>query len=102
MADHSVEGTLHKHPKANPDDPNHVSAPMPGKVSTVAVKKGELVKAGQRLLSIEAMKMETAVYAPRDAMVAEVLVKAGSIIEARDLLVTLQGEDQGSATVFRK
>jgi len=33
-------GNLHKAPKADPDDPDHVAAPMPGKVSTVAVKKG--------------------------------------------------------------
>ena len=70
VADRSVEGKLHKHPKADPDDPNHVGAPMPGKVSNVAVKKGQAVKAGERLLSIEAMKMETAVYSPREAKVA--------------------------------
>jgi pyruvate carboxylase len=63
---------------------------MPGKVSTVAVKKGEPVKAGARLLSIEAMKMETAVYSPRDATVADVLVKPGSTISAADLLVVLE------------
>ena len=63
---------------------------MPGKVSTVAVKKGQSVKAGQRLLSIEAMKMETAVYSPRDAGIADVLVKPGSTIQARDLLVVLE------------
>ena len=51
---------------------------------------GEPVKNGQRLLSIEAMKMETAVYAPRDASVADVLVKPGSTIQARDLLVVLE------------
>jgi pyruvate carboxylase len=90
VADRSLESAAHKHPKADLDDPNHVPAPMPGKVSTVAVKKGEAVKEGDRLLSIEAMKMETAVYAPRDATVADVLVKPGSIITARDLLVVLE------------
>src|SRR5207244_4040508 len=67
IADRAVEATLHKHPKAEADNPHHIPAPMPGKVSAIAVKKGEPVKAGQRLLSIEAMKMETAVYCPRDA-----------------------------------
>jgi pyruvate carboxylase len=90
VPDHSVEGRLHTHPKADPDDANHVASPMPGKVSTVAVKKGQEVKAGERLLSIEAMKMETAVYAPRDAKIADVLVKAGSVVGARDLLVVLE------------
>jgi pyruvate carboxylase len=91
VADRSLEATLHKHPKADPDDPDHVAAPMPGKVSNVAAKKGQDVKAGERLLSIEAMKMETAVYCPRDAKVKDVLVKAGSIVSAGDLLVELEG-----------
>ncbi len=93
--DRSAEGTLHKHPKADPEDPNHVGAPMPGKVSNVAVKKGQAVKAGERLLSIEAMKMETAVYCPRDARVADVPVGAGSTVTAGDLLVVLEGSDPG-------
>lgn len=55
---------------------------MPGKISLVAVRVGQAVKAGERLLSIEAMKMETAVYSPRDAVVAELRVEAGTVIEA--------------------
>jgi len=91
VPDRSLEATLHKAPKADPDDPNHVPAPMPGKVSTVAAVKGQAVKAGERLLSIEAMKMETAVYCPRDAKVKDVLVKPGAVVSARDLLVVLEG-----------
>jgi pyruvate carboxylase len=91
VPDRSLEATLHKAPKADPDDPNHVPAPMPGKVSTVVAVKGQAVKAGERLLSIEAMKMETAVYCPRDAKVKDVLVKPGSVVSARDLLVVLEG-----------
>ncbi len=91
VSDRAVEGNLHKHPKSDPEDPNHIPAPMPGKISNVAVKKGQDVKEGERLLSIEAMKMETAVYSPRPAKVADVLVKAGSIVTAQDLLVVLEG-----------
>ena len=90
LADRSLEAAAHRHPKADADDPNHVAAPMPGKISNVVVKKGQPVKTGERLLSIEAMKMETAVYSPRDARVADVLVKPGSTIAARDLLVVLE------------
>ena len=100
VPDKSLEATLHKHPKADPEDPDHVAAPMPGKVSSVGVKKGQSVKAGERLLSIEAMKMETAVYCPREAKVGDVLVKAGSIVSAGDLLVVLEGEEPGQ--VYRK
>ncbi len=60
---------------------------MPGVVSTLAVSAGQAVKAGDVLLSIEAMKMETALHAERDGKIAEVLVTAGDQIDAKDLLV---------------
>jgi pyruvate carboxylase len=63
---------------------------MPGKVSSVAVRVRQQVKEGDRLLSIEAMKMETAVYSPRDATVAAAHVEAGTVVEAKDLLLVLQ------------
>ena len=58
-------------------------------VTTVSVKAGQAVKAGDVLLSIEAMKMETVVTAPRDGEVAEILVAPGAQIDAKDLLVAL-------------
>jgi pyruvate carboxylase len=91
VPDRSLEATLHRHPKADADDPDQVPAPMPGKVTNIAVAKGQAVKSGERLLSIEAMKMETAVYCPRDAKVKDVAVKPGSAVSAGDLLVTLEG-----------
>ncbi|HEX4793769.1 MAG TPA: pyruvate carboxylase [Humisphaera sp.] len=91
VSDRQLEGNLHKQPKADPDDPDQIAAPMPGKISNIAVKKGQAVKASERLLSIEAMKMETAVYSPRDATVAEVSVKQGQTVAARDLLIKLEG-----------
>jgi pyruvate carboxylase len=73
--------------KAEPGNEAHVGAPMPGVVSALAVAAGQGVKAGDVLLSIEAMKMETALHAERDGEIAEVLVKAGDQIDAKDLLV---------------
>ena len=73
--------------KGEEGNETHVAAPMPGVVSTVAVKAGQEVKAGDVLLSIEAMKMETALHAERDGKIAEVLVSAGTPIDAKDLLV---------------
>ncbi|MFD1199734.1 pyruvate carboxylase [Brucella gallinifaecis] len=73
--------------KAELGNDRQVGAPMPGVVSTVAVSQGQNVKAGDVLLSIEAMKMETALRAERDGSVAEVLVRPGEQIDAKDLLV---------------
>ncbi|RVB93706.1 pyruvate carboxylase, partial [Mesorhizobium sp. M7A.F.Ca.AU.002.04.1.1] len=73
--------------KAEPGNEAHVGAPMPGVVSALSVAAGQAVKAGDVLLSIEAMKMETALHAERDGTVAEVLVKAGDQIDAKDLLI---------------
>ena len=73
--------------KAEPGNAAHVGAPMPGVVSTVVAAAGQTVKVGDVLLSIEAMKMETALHAERDGEIAEVLVKAGDQIDAKDLLI---------------
>ena len=77
------------HAKAADGNPNHIAAPMPGTVATVAVKPGQKVKRGSPLLSIEAMKMETAVTAERDGTVAKVLVVPGDRVEPKDLLIEL-------------
>ena len=73
--------------KAEPGNETHVGAPMPGVISAVAIQAGQDVKAGDILVSIEAMKMETALHAERDGKIAEVLVRGGDQIDAKDLLV---------------
>ena len=67
------------------------AAPMPGLVVRVAVAPGEQVAAGQKLLTLEAMKMETTLYAERAGTVAEVLVRPGTQVEAGDLLLRYEG-----------
>ena len=54
-------------------------------------RPGEEVTAGQKLFTLEAMKMETTIYADRAGRVAEVLVKAGTQVEAGDLLLRYEG-----------
>ena len=76
--------------KADPGNAAHVGAPMPGVISTVAVARGQAVSSGDVLVSIEAMKMETALHAERDGTIAEVLVKAGDQIDAKDLMVVYE------------
>ncbi|WP_332303704.1 pyruvate carboxylase [Rhizobium sp. GR12] len=73
--------------KAELGNGTHIGAPMPGVISRVFINQGQEVKAGDVLLSIEAMKMETALHAERDGKVAEVLVKPGDQIDAKDLLI---------------
>jgi pyruvate carboxylase len=67
----------------------HVGAPMPGTISTVAAVVGRKVARGDVLMTLEAMKMETAVRAESDGEVAELLVRAGQQVDAKDLLVVL-------------
>ena len=73
--------------KAEPGNGAHVGAPMPGVISRVFASSGQAVSAGDVLVSIEAMKMETAIHAEKDGTIAEILVKGGDQIDAKDLLV---------------
>ncbi|MBU2358911.1 MAG: pyruvate carboxylase, partial [Alphaproteobacteria bacterium] len=79
-----------KNRKAEPGNPAQIGAPMPGVVATVAAQAGAKVKAGDLLLTIEAMKMETGIHAERDAVIKAVLVSAGSQIDAKDLLIEFE------------
>lgn len=72
---------------ADPGNPQHVGAPMPGAIVTVPVAVGQHVRVGATLLSLEAMKMETHMTAERDGVIERVLVKPGDRVQAKDLLV---------------
>jgi 3-methylcrotonyl-CoA carboxylase alpha subunit len=69
-----------------------IEAAMPGKVTAVEVSQGEKVAKGQRLLTLEAMKMEHAVTAPFDGTVAELTAKAGAQVTEGQLLVKVEAE----------
>lgn len=77
-------------PKAQDGNPAHVGAPMPGSIASVAVSAGQKVRAGDLLVTIEAMKMETGLHADREATVKALHVHPGSQIEAKDLLIELE------------
>ncbi|TAG15513.1 MAG: biotin/lipoyl-binding protein, partial [Rhodobacterales bacterium] len=68
----------------------HVGAPMPGSIASLAVTVGQKVRAGDLLLTIEAMKMETGLHADREAVVKALHVQPGAQIDAKDLLVELE------------
>jgi pyruvate carboxylase len=90
VRDRSLEPEEKLRPKADRDDPRQVGAPMPGLVVTVAVKSGDEVRSGQKLLTLEAMKMETTVYAERAGKVVELLVSPGTQVDTNDLLLRVE------------
>lgn len=83
-------GEIKVRAKAALGDAKQIGAPMPGVISSLGIKVGDKVVAGDVLLSIEAMKMETAIHAEADGIVAEVTVKPGDQIDAKDLLVRFE------------
>jgi biotin carboxyl carrier protein len=66
-----------------------VKAPMPGMVVSVRVKAGDVVKKGESLLSLHAMKLENDIRSPREGVVEEVRVKAGDVLEKGAVMVRL-------------
>lgn len=66
---------------------NHVRAPMPGLIIQMKVKDGDVVKAGDTLLILEAMKMENIIKAPGDAIVKSVKVNMGQGVEKNQVLI---------------
>ena len=85
-----IKATTAARPKAEIGNANHIGAPMPGVVASVAVSAGQQVHEGDLLLTIEAMKMETGLHAERDATVKAVHIQAGGQIDAKDLLIELE------------
>ncbi|MBL8361555.1 MAG: pyruvate carboxylase [Rubrivivax sp.] len=86
----ATAGAASARPQADPGNPGHVAAPMPGAIVSVAVVPGQRVGAGSTLLALEAMKMETHVTADREAIVEQVLVAPGDRVQAKELLVVLK------------
>ncbi|MFO1021922.1 MAG: pyruvate carboxylase subunit B [Planctomycetales bacterium] len=90
VIDKSLTPEQSKRSKADLSDPLQVAAPMPGLVSKVAVQAGDQVVKGQKLLTMEAMKMETTLYAEQDARIAETFITSGTQVETGDLLIRLE------------
>ncbi len=78
------------HPKAEPGNAAHVAAPLPGVIASVSVEAGQKVLQGALLMTIEAMKMETALHADRDGVIKRVVTPAGAQVDAKDLLVEFE------------
>jgi pyruvate carboxylase len=90
VRDRSLGVRREERPKADPARPGHVGAPIPGAVTSIVVEPGAQVAKGDRLLVMEAMKMQTTVTAPLDGRVIKLLVKTGESVEPKDLLVVIE------------
>jgi len=90
IADKGVAPKAKARPKADLADATQVAAPIPGLIATLTASVGGKVVRGDKLLMMEAMKMQTTVYAPCDGVVAELHVALGDTVEAKDLLVRIR------------
>lgn len=77
------------HPKADPADAGQVAAPTAGVIGIVAVQTNQTIERGAKLLTLEAMKMQSNIYAPISGRVMKLLVTPGQHVEAKDLLVAI-------------
>jgi biotin carboxyl carrier protein len=68
---------------------SEVKAPMTGEVGSIQVQVGMNVREGEILMTLEAMKMENQVCAPRQGIVIEILTTEGAVVHAGDILVVL-------------
>jgi len=92
VVDRSLASSVRQTPMADPNDPNQVASPLPGLVVGVGVSPGDAVRKGQKLLSIESMKMESTVYAERPGRVADVLAQVGRQVKTGELLLRFSGD----------
>jgi glutaconyl-CoA/methylmalonyl-CoA decarboxylase subunit gamma len=76
-------------PATPPISGNAVIAPMPGKIVTVKVSKGQLVQAGDVVLILEAMKMEQEIKANSSGTVSDILIKDGDTVKKEQALILI-------------
>ena len=90
IVDKSVKPTVKARLKADATKPNEVGAPIPGLVTALSVSVGAKVAKGDKLVTLEAMKMQTTIYAPCDGVVSEIGVQVSDAVESKDLLMKLR------------
>ena len=76
--------------KETKEEKKTITAPLPGTVSEIKVKKGDKVKEGQPLLKLIAMKMENEIASPISAAVKEIKVKKNANVNKGDILIVLE------------
>ena len=90
VRDRSLQAKVESRPKADPAQPGQVGAPIPGAITSIAVGVGDQVSKGDRLLVLEAMKMQSTIYAPVSGKISQKLVNVGDKVDAKDLLLVIE------------
>jgi pyruvate carboxylase len=90
ITDKKIAPVAKTRPKMDTHDPLQIGAPIPGLIVAIGVSVGHKVAKGDKLLMMEAMKMQTAVFASADGIVDSLHVTVGEAVESKDLLVKLR------------
>jgi pyruvate carboxylase len=90
IADRSIQSKAKARPKADPAEPLQVGAPIPGLITSLAVSVGTKVSKGDKLLTLEAMKMQSTIYASGDGTVDGIFAQVGDTVESKELLLKLR------------
>jgi pyruvate carboxylase len=90
VRDNKLKAKTPAQPKADLSQPGHVGAPMPGMISSISVEPGQVIRKGDRLLVLEAMKMQSTIYANLPGKIKQILVQPGQRVETKDLLIMIE------------
>ncbi|TXD84382.1 pyruvate carboxylase [Subsaximicrobium wynnwilliamsii] len=90
VLDTSLNIKVEQNTKTDPENTNHVGAPLQGSLYKILVKKGQAIKENDPLFVIEAMKMETTVTAFKSGKVKAVALKEGAMVKQDDLVITME------------
>jgi len=90
ITDRAAKPTVKARLKADASKPAEIGAPIPGLVTALAVGVGTKVAKGGKLLTLEAMKMQTTIYAVFDGVVDEICVQNGDAVESKDLIMKIR------------
>src|SRR5262249_53962675 len=90
ILDKSIQTKAKARAKADPADARQIGAPIPGIITSLVVGVGSKVAKDDKLLTLEAMKMQTTLYASTDGVVESIEVQVGDSVESKDLLVRLR------------
>jgi pyruvate carboxylase len=89
VRDKSLKVIGRAHPKADPANPGDVAAPTSGVITGITVQVNQTIQRGEKLMTLEAMKMQSNIYAPVAGRIAKIVVSANQSVEAKDLLLTI-------------